>query len=112
MFERIMVFDSPSDAHADFKVSSAKAQCGLTPGQYSFSDVSSQLNGLCNESYAAKVADSVNGVPVSDYLGIVRCGRILIGFQFATAQESSYDNVNNLVSGMEIAVPKLQGLLY
>jgi len=110
MIETVVVFDSAGHADADFKVATAQAACGLTPGQYSSSDVSSQLNGLCDDRYALKVLESTRGVDVSYYFGMLLCSRIILFFQFQTAPRSPYDNVSNLVFGMEVAAPKLEGL--
>jgi len=108
LVESIAAFKSSSDAHTYLVVSARYIGCRLTSA--SISDISSQLNGLCNESRAWEATFENNKFTYSAYLGAARCGRDVVAFQFQTPQGSTYDNVNNLLSGMELAVPKVEAL--
>jgi len=69
-------------------------------------------SGMCAENYAMNVTEvNDNNADVSGYFGIVRCGRALVFFSVAALRGSSFDSWNNLVNGMEIAIPKVQSLL-
>jgi hypothetical protein len=110
LLDRISIFSSSSDAHIALNEASSGIACSLVE-PYSLSNISSQLSGLCDESDAWKATyTQSNNVVLSNYFGIVRCGRAFAIFEVVTEQGSSFDNVNNLVTGMEIAVPKVEEL--
>ena len=109
--ESIGVFDSPGDAHTDFESSLKGMACSLVAYPHALSNISTQLNGLCDEHSAWKAAVTLNnGVIDSAYFGLVRCGQFLVNFQLLAVQGSSYDSESNFVSGMQLALPKIQGL--
>lgn len=109
--DEIEIFSSANAAHVALAQDSQQATCSLTP-PYSTSNISSQLNGMCAENYAMNVTEvNDNNADVSGYFGIVRCGRALVFFSVAALRGSSFDSSNNLVNGMEIAIPKVQSLL-
>ena len=110
LVDYIETFDSPSAAHLALLLSSSEVACSL-PKPYSLSDISSQINGLCDDGRAWKATfrNKYNKIVVN-YLGTVRCGRALVSFEVNAFKGSSFDDSFNLVDGLEIAVPKVEAL--
>ena len=110
LVDYIETFDSPSATHLALLLSSSEVACSL-PKPYSLSDISSQINGLCDDGRAWKATfrNKYNKIVVN-YLGTVRCGRALVSFEVNAFKGSSFDESFNLVDGLEIAVPKVEAL--
>lgn len=110
LLEGIEIFKSAGDAHSSLVQDSQSPTCSFT-SLLSFRNISSQLDGLCNEGFAIGVT-SVNDLSatVSSYLGEVRCGRALVSFGLVSLLGSQFDNVNDLFTGMEVAQHRFQAI--
>jgi len=110
--EQVEIFRSSADAHTAFSEDASQIACTFPAGS-STSDISSLLNGLCDESTAVKAQyiNSNNQVPISGYQGEVRCGPALISFSLGTPSGSPFDYESNFVKGTAIAVPKVRDIL-
>jgi hypothetical protein len=114
MWEAVLIYNSFNDAHAALKVVSQSPACSYErQAQYSvtnLSDISSRLAGLCADGRAWTWTLSGDNFAASIYYGTVLCGRAAVSFGTEVRPGSSFDNVGSLVTGMGIAVPKVEAL--
>jgi hypothetical protein len=110
LVEFIEVFNSSGDADVALKEDAQQFTCSFTSLRSS-SNISSKLSGLCDEGAAAGVIFvNHNSVNVSAYIGEIRCGRILLAFSVDTAEGSSLDSPDNLVTALKAAIPNVKAL--
>lgn len=107
--EQIEMYTSSEGAHVALGEDVQRVKCSFA-SDYSVSDISSQLRGMCDESVAWATKDKPGGNAVSSYYGIIRCGRAIVNLAVATPERSSFDSEGSLVTGMELAIPKVQDL--
>lgn len=110
LFELIKVFGSSGDAHIALKEDAQQFTCAITTVRSS-SNISDKLSGLCDEGVATAIIDKdILGANTSEQIGEVRCGRILVLFAVDTAEGSSWDSSDNLVTGLKAAILNVKNL--
>lgn len=107
--DAVEIYGSSTTAHMAFAEDARQIACSFTT-QYSISDISSQLHGICSESAAWRITDATSSATISNYAGVVRCEQAVAIFTVSTVQGSSFDNENSFLTGMETAVAKIQEL--
>lgn len=105
--EQINEFRSDKAAEGAFGIDSKTLTCGLQ----SADNISDEVNGLCDQSYAAEAAETRAGFyPAALYAGVIRCGRLVVFVMLETPDDAAFDQTGKFAILAEIAVPKVEAL--
>jgi len=107
IIEEIDGFASEKAAQSGFGIDSKTLTCRLQ----SPNNISDQVRGLCDQSYATEALETKSGFyPAALYAGVIRCGRFVVFIMLETPNDSAFDQLGKFAILAEIAVPKVEDL--